>query len=93
MFHLCMILLSQSNLHLIIIINAIKRLRGLASSATTTFLSLENDTVLDTIGNTLSSVESEPINPSAYTSDITASALLSFDLVMRDKTESLDIVF
>ena len=93
MFHLCMILLSQSNLHLIIIINAIKRLRGLASSATTTFLSLENDTVLDTIGNTLSSVESEPINPSAYTSDITAPTLLSFDLVMRDKTEPLEIVF
>ena len=73
-------------------INAIKSIRSLATTSATTFLSLGNDTLFDMAGNALNSVESQPITPSDYATDATQPTLLSFDLVMRNGTEPLEIV-
>ena len=73
-------------------INAIKSLRNLAISASTTFLTIGNGTVADMAGNIVEGVQFISITPSAFTSDNTAPMLLLFDLVMTNGTEPLEII-
>ena len=73
-------------------INAVKVMRALAVNAGTTYLTLENDTVLDMAGNGLVTVESLFVDSSAFTPDSTKPTLTSFDLVMTNGTEPLEIV-
>ena len=71
-------------------INAIKSMRDLAASPVNTFLTLANETILDMAGNLLNGVEA--FETSDVFGDITPPVLLSFELIMTNGTEPLEIL-